>query len=81
MRDSRKARGKRYELNTILVLIVLAKLSGEDKPSGIADWAQFRTEELCDLLGLARKQMPHHSTYRRILGSVIDAQELDELIG
>jgi predicted transposase YbfD/YdcC len=81
LRDSRKARGKRYELNTILVLIVLAKLSGEDKPSGIADWAQFRTEELCDLLGLARKQMPHHSTYRRILGSVIDAQELDELIG
>jgi predicted transposase YbfD/YdcC len=80
LQDSRKARGKRYELNTILVLIVLAKLSGEDKPSGIADWAQFRTEELCDLMGLTRRQMPHHSTYRRILGDVIDVQELDELV-
>ncbi len=81
MKDSRKARGKRYELATILVLIVLAKLSGEDKPSGMAEWAKFRTKELCELLGLTRKQMPHHSTYRRILGSVIDVQELDELIG
>jgi predicted transposase YbfD/YdcC len=81
LKDNRKARGKRYELATILVLIVLAKLSGEDKPSGIAEWAQFRTEELCDLLGLVRRQMPHHSTYRRILGEVIDVQELDELVG
>jgi len=56
-------------------------LSGEDKPSGIAEWAQYRTEELCDLLGLARRQMPHHSTYRRILGGVIDVQKLDELVG
>jgi predicted transposase YbfD/YdcC len=81
LKDRRKARGKRYELATILVLIVLAKLSGEDKPSGIAEWAQFRAEDLCVLLGLARKQMPHHSTYRRILGSVIDVEELDELVG
>jgi hypothetical protein len=45
MKDNRKARGKRYELTMILVLIVLAKLSGEDKPSGIAEWAQIRTRE------------------------------------
>lgn len=81
MKDNRKARGKRYELTTILVLIVLAKLSGEDKPSGIAEWAQYRTRELCELLGLARKQMPHHSTYRRILEEVIDVQEFDKLVG
>ena len=81
MKDSRKARGKRYELATMLVLIVLAKLSGEDKPSGMAEWAKFRTKRLCDLLGLTRKQMPHHSTYRRILEEVIDAQQLDELVG
>ncbi len=38
--DSRKARGMRYCLPVILVLLVLAKLSGEDTPSGITEWAQ-----------------------------------------
>jgi DDE_Tnp_1-associated len=35
--DKRKARGKLYRLEMILMIIVLAKLSGEDKPSGIAE--------------------------------------------
>jgi predicted transposase YbfD/YdcC len=64
----------------ILVVMVLAKLSGEDKPSGIAEWAQYRTESLCEMLNLKRKSMPHHSTYRRILSTVIDAEELDQMI-
>ena len=34
--DNRKARGKRYSLATMMVLMVMAKLSGEDQPSGIA---------------------------------------------
>ena len=36
--DERKARGKRYRLSLLLALIVLAKLAGEDKPTGIAQW-------------------------------------------
>jgi hypothetical protein len=35
--DRRKARGKRYALATILLGMFLAKLCGEDKPSGIAE--------------------------------------------
>ena len=34
--DPRKARGCRYEWALILLLIVLEKLAGEDKPRGIA---------------------------------------------
>jgi hypothetical protein len=34
--DHRHARGRRYAL-PVLLLIVLAKLAGEDHPSGIAD--------------------------------------------
>ncbi len=30
--DVRQARGKRYRLETVLVIIVLAKLCGEDTP-------------------------------------------------
>ena len=78
--DSRDARGKRYRLATILVLMVLAKLCGEDKPSGIAEWAQLRAEELGELLQLVRQTMPHHSTYRRILKKVLAAEELDQLV-
>ena len=38
--DPRKAGGKGYRLETILTLIVLAKVCGEEKPSGIAERAQ-----------------------------------------
>src|SRR2546423_2322810 len=36
--DQRKRRGERYAPPVLLLLIVLAKLSGGDRPSGIADW-------------------------------------------
>ena len=35
--DSRQPKGLRYSLSTLLVLMVLAKLSGEDHPGGIAE--------------------------------------------
>ena len=69
--DSRKPKGVRYPLALILTLMVLAKLCGQDRPSGIAEWAQQRTEVLVQALHLKRERMPHHSTYRRILEEVI----------
>ena len=48
--DPRKARGKRYHLVTLLALVFLAKLSGMDGPSAIADWCQVRREALVELL-------------------------------
>lgn len=35
--DSRKRRGIRYALDVLLTLFIIAKLSGQNKPSGIAD--------------------------------------------
>lgn len=78
--DTRKARGLRYRLAVILVLIVLAKLSGEDTPSGIADWAHYRAETLSAHLKLKRKRMPHHSTYRRVMAEVISPDEFEILV-
>jgi hypothetical protein len=78
--DPRKARGKRYQLETILTLIVLAKVCGEDKPSGIAEWAQHRLEWLCEMLKLERKTMPHRSSYERILEQVVNWEELEQLV-
>ena len=65
--DLRGANGKRYDLAAVLTIIVLAKLCGEDKPMGIAEWANHRKEELVRRLCLNWSRMPHHNTYRRIL--------------
>ena len=77
--DCRKAQGKRYTLATILVLIIMAKISGEDKPSGIAEWAKYRREKLIEMLNLDYEKMPHHSTYRRIIEEVITVEELEKM--
>jgi predicted transposase YbfD/YdcC len=61
--------------------MVLAKLSGEDRPSGIAEWVTLRHEPLQAALSLAWPRMPHHNTYRRVLASAVDAEALAATIG
>ena len=80
LKDNRKRKGLRYELATIMVMIMMAKISGEDTPSGIADWVKYRGEQFVNIMKLKRKTMPHHSTYRRILGEVISTTELEEMV-
>src|SRR5689334_9200119 len=75
LKDKRKAKGKRYALATILVGIFLAKLCGEDKPSGIAEWVALRGTWIAHVLGLKRKSMPSHHTYRRALADNVDAND------
>ena len=79
--DLRGVNGKRYELEAVLTIIVLAKLCGEDKPMGIAEWAKHRKEELVELLCLTWSRMPHHNTYRRILAYKVYEQEVARLVG
>ncbi|MBC8503763.1 MAG: ISAs1 family transposase [Anaerolineales bacterium] len=79
--DSRDARGLRYPLEIVLTLAVMGKLCGEDRPIGIAEWAEHRAAMLVEALGLERSSMPHHSTYRRIFEDVVDASELDQMVG
>lgn len=79
MNDRRKNRGKRYALATIMLGMFLAKLCGEDKPSGIAEWVKLREKWFTGMLGLKRDSMPHHNTYRRILAEVIDENEFEGL--
>jgi len=70
----------RYGLAALLLLIVFAKLSGEDTPCGIADWVSGRAKELKQALHLGWSRMPHHSTYRRIIAFVVDPEELDRVV-
>ena len=79
--DKRKARGKRYSVALVLALSVLAKLGGEDKPEGMAEWVQLRAEPLRASLALKRETLPAAATYRRVLGDAIEMTELEQIVG
>jgi predicted transposase YbfD/YdcC len=81
LHDRRGRRGKRYALPVLLLLIVLAKLSGEDRPSGIADWVAHRRVPLAQALGLRLPRAPHHNTYRRVLAQAVAPGDLDAAVG
>jgi predicted transposase YbfD/YdcC len=78
--DHRHARGLRYALVTVLVFIVLAKLAGQDRVSGIAEWIALRIEALSHALHLVRVRAPHRTTYSNLLGKVIDVAEFETVV-
>jgi predicted transposase YbfD/YdcC len=78
--DPRHARGKQYRLEVLLVLILLAKLCGENTPSGIADWVNYRIDTLVGMKLLPKKKAPCHMTYRRVLQLIVSPEELEALM-
>ncbi len=80
IRDRRGAKGKQYSLVTLLVVILLGKLVGKDKPDEIADWAKYHSAELVGLLKLRHMRMPSHSTIRRVFHSILDESEFDRMV-
>ena len=78
--DKRKARGIRYSLVTVLVMIVLAKLAGEDRPNGIAEWVKHRAAFLAEALHWKKAVAPHRSTFSRILGWAVNVAEFEKTI-
>lgn len=81
LHDSRHARGMRYQLVTVLVYVILAKLAGEDRLSGISEWVRLRQQALAEALQLGAVQAPHRTTYSRILGRVVDPEQFERLMG
>ncbi len=70
----------RYPLEIILGLFILAKLCGQNKIYGIADWAQQQSEYLIGAMGLKYKRLPHHSTYRRVLTDEVEGDDLERIM-
>jgi predicted transposase YbfD/YdcC len=79
--DLRKARGKRYSLTTVLMIVLLAKLSGANSPTEIAEWGIYHQSEIEALLRIKLKRMPERSTYRRILAYKVYETEVERLVG
>lgn len=78
--DTRKARGKRHQLITLLVLMLLAKLGGEDTPSGIAEWIANRKTIWVESKIMSDPKTASHMTYRRILQKIISAEGFEEIV-
>ena len=81
LEDRRDPRGVRYPLARVLAFVLLAKLAGEDRLTGIAEWVQHRKEALAQALGLPRPQAPHRTTYSRILGATLSVAAFEGMIG
>ncbi len=79
LEDKRHAKGKHYSLALVLLLMIFAKLCGEDTPSGIADWARLRTKQLVTFLQLGRKTLPCHNTYRRVLSGGVNLLDFQQV--
>ena len=74
--DGRAARGKRYELAGVLVVLVLAKLAGMESLLGASEWIQHQEEVLRQELGLRWKRMPCTNTYSYVLAR-LDSQQIN----
>jgi len=77
--DQRKRRGRRYSLSFLIVMIILAKLSGENKPLGIAEWLKMRRKQLVAAFNRNRDTVPSLNTIRRTLARTVIATELQRV--
>ncbi len=78
--DQRDPRGVRYPLPMLLIMALLAKLSGYHHVRAIADWAALRAAELAQVLQFPRATMPHQTTWSRILGTAVDSTALEQVL-
>lgn len=81
MIDKRKPKGVRYQFQTLLILLSLAKLCYQDSTSEIAEWVLNRSDLLKEKLDLDWHRMPSISTWQRLLGQNIESAEFDEKVG
>ena len=74
--DGRKARGKRYDVAGLLVVLVLAKLAGMTSVLGASEWITDQEELLREGLGLTWNRMPCANTYSYALAR-LDSQAVN----
>jgi len=78
--DKRKRRGGRYRLAALLVMIIVAKLSGVDEVRAMAEWIRYRAASFKPFLALKHDKTPHATTISRVMNSAIDIDALESLV-
>ena len=74
--DKRQAKGKRYTIGILLIVVILSKLCGENTPYGIAEWAKMRAEKLQKLFGYHRRVSPSNKTIQRLTATSLEDKNL-----
>lgn len=77
LHDPRHKQGKVYPLGMLLTLIFLAKLAGEDKPTGIAEWIRLRCDDFVRLFNFKHHRMPCLNIIRGVLQAVVCVEEME----
>jgi predicted transposase YbfD/YdcC len=80
IKDPRGKNGKQYPLTLLMIWMILAKLCGEDKPSGIAEWVTHRKELWVEYQLTDKMRTASHMTYRRVLQEILDVEEFEEVM-
>ena len=78
--DHRARRGVRYPLPMLLLIAILAKLTGQAHVQAMAEWAALRANELAWMFNFPRATMPHPVTWSRVLGTAVDVVALEHLM-
>ena len=78
IQDFRRAEGRRYPLSKLLIIIVMAMMSGASGYREIARFMRVNQRELIDHLAWPRPQTPSYETLRTILSN-IDFNFLNQL--
>jgi predicted transposase YbfD/YdcC len=76
VKDKRQDKGKRYTIEILLIVVILAKLCGEDTPYGIAEWTKMRATELQNLFEYHRQVSPSNKTIQRLTDTSLEDKEL-----
>lgn len=74
--DKRQEKGKRYTIGILLMVVILAKLCGQDTPYGMAEWAKERVVELQKLFGYHRQVSPGNKTVQRLTATSLEDKTL-----
>lgn len=78
--DTRGKHGKQYPLTLLLIWMILAKMAGEDRPSGIAEWVTEKKELWVEYQLTNKEQTASHMTYRRVLQEIITVEDFEGLL-
>ncbi len=79
--DSRKRRGIRHSLQSVLAVATCAVLAGQRAFTAIEEWARDQSKEDLRLLGCRFGRPPSERTFRRVLKDAVDVDEVDRKLG
>lgn len=76
IKDKRHDKGKRYTIEILLIVVILAKLCGEDKGYGMSEWVCFRAVQLQNLFGYPRPVSPSNKTLQRLMDTSVEDENV-----